>query len=199
MKLFYSTTSPFARKVNMLLHYTGLIEQTELLATSFESEELREFNPLGKLPALVDGATRLFDSPLICEYLDEKYEESGKPSLFHCGKADYYHIQSAHALADGILDAAVATAMENRRDTEKSAYWLERWQKALQAGIRHANLRALGDTNQVNIATISTMAALGYLDFRLDHYNWRSWNSELADWQQQLAAETWVLATAPKE
>ena len=200
MKLFYSTTSPFARKVNMLLHYTGLIDQTELVLTNFESEELRELNPLGKIPALVAGQTRLFDSPLICEYLDEKFEESGKLSVFHCGRGDYYRVQSAHALANGILDAAVNSVFELKRETEHSPYWLGRWKTALEAAVTHTDLEVLGNSEDVNIATISMIAALGYLDFRLaKHFDWRSLNAELAAWYASIKEEPWVLATAPKD
>lgn len=199
MKLFYSITSPFARKVHMLLRVTGLIERTELVSTTFESEELRKLNPLGKIPALVDGDTTLFDSALICEYLDEIHQEEGNRSLFHCGRGDYFRVQSAHYLANGILDAAVLTVMERRRTSEQSAYWLERWQTAIRTGIETVDLGILGGADNLNIATLTTLSALGYLDFRLPDYDWRSWNPTLADWNAELATQDWYQATAPQD
>lgn len=199
MQLYDSPTSPFARKVKMLLIITGLIDKTEIITTSFESDELRKVNPLGKVPALVDGKTTLFDSPLICEYLDEKYEEAGHSSLFHCGKSDYYRVQSAHALANGILDAAVSSMMESRRETEQSPYWLARWQTAMEAGIKNVDTNILGSASTINIATIATLSALGYLNFRLPQHDWRRWNPNLSDWFNTLKDEAWFTETAPPQ
>lgn len=199
MQLYYSPTSPFARKVKILLMITGLIDKTKIIVTSFDSDQLRTVNPLGKVPALIDAKTTLFDSPLICEYLDEKYEESGHASLFHCGKADYYRVQSAHALANGILDAAVSSMMESRRETEPSPYWLGRWKTAVETGIKNINIDILDGASNPNIATIATMAALGYLDFRLPQYDWRSWNPELTGWYNALKDESWFTETAPPQ
>ncbi|WP_018275694.1 glutathione S-transferase N-terminal domain-containing protein [Teredinibacter turnerae] len=67
MKLYMSHTSPFARKVRMTTRLTGLADQVEEICTTFESAELRERNPLGKIPALEASDITLFDSALICE------------------------------------------------------------------------------------------------------------------------------------
>jgi len=198
MQLYYSATSPFARKVNMMLHYTGQIENTELVLTNFESDELRRLNPLGKIPALVDGKTTLADSPIICEYLDEHYEQAGNLSVFHCGRGSYYAVQSAHALADGLAQAAVNIVFENKRTTEPSHYWIERWQLAVETAIKNIDLKAIGSASDVNIATLATIAALGYLDFRLGHYPWREWNAPLDNWLESIKNEPWVTVTTPR-
>lgn len=199
MKLFMSHTSPFARKVRMFLRVSGLLEHTEEVATTFESDDLRQLNPLGKIPALVDAELTLFDSPLICEYLDEQYVEAGNYSLFNCDKENYFDVQSTHALTDGITDAAVLTVMELKRSTEKSPYWLDRWQKAMETGIRHIDLSAIGSQDELNIATLSTAACLGYLDFRLPDLGWRDWNPELATWFTSITEQAWYLETAPPQ
>lgn len=200
MKLFYSTTSPFARKVLMALHITGLIEKTELVLTNpLEDESLRQTNPLGKIPALVDYNLSLVDSPLICEYLDDLSVQAGNSSLFRKGEKDYYNIQLIHSQADGILDAAVAIVYENRRsDAEKSHYWLERWRRAITGTLAGLNIDALGDARLPHIGTLATVAALGYLDFRLPDLNWRIQHPNLATWFGALENSPWVKNTAPK-
>ncbi len=200
MQLFYSTTSPFARKVNIFLRVTDLLAATELVNTTFESEELRKLNPLGKIPALLDGERVIVDSSLICEYLDEKYVALGNDSLFHRGEDDYYKIQMAHTLANGILEAAVASVMEKRRDTEHSIYWLGRWRTAIHTAINNIDFKAIADGDTPNIATIATASALGYLDFRLSkEHDWRDWNSQLASWFEATRYEDWFVDTAPPE
>lgn len=200
MKLFYSTTSPFARKVLMVLHVTGLIEKTELVLTNpLEDETLRQTNPLGKIPALIDYNLSLVDSPLICEYLDDLSVQAGNPSLFHKGEDDYYRIQLTHAQADGILDAAVAMVYEDRRgDAEKSHYWLDRWHKAVTGTLAGLNTADLGDAQHPHIGTLATIAALGYLDFRLPHLDWRARHPDLAAWFGAFDNIPWVKSTAPK-
>jgi len=199
MKLFYSTTSPFARKAHMFLHYTGLIQHTELIVTTFTSDELRQLNPLGKIPAFIDNDLTLLDSSLICEYLDHKYTASGKPSLFHRGQDDYFPIQKAHILANGILEASVSTVMEQRRETEPSSHWLERWHTAVTKSLETIEIDQLGTKENVNIATIATISALGYLDFRLDGLQWRDVNPALSDWQSSFEQCPWLIETLPKE
>lgn len=200
MKVFYSTTSPFARKVLMVLHVTGLIDKTELVLTNpLEDETLRKTNPLGKIPALVDYNLSLADSPLICEYLDDLSVLAGNPSLLHKGEDDYYRIQLTQAQADGILDAAVAIAYENRRgDAEKSQYWLDRWHKAVTGTLAGLNTADLGDAQHPHIGTLATVAALGYLDFRLPHLDWRAQHPNLAAWFGAFENMPWVKNSAPK-
>ncbi|SMF52829.1 glutathione S-transferase [Alteromonadaceae bacterium Bs31] len=200
MQLFYSTTSPFARKVNIFLRLTGLINTTELVSTNFESEELRKLNPLGKIPALKDGELVLPDSTLICQYLDEQYVALGNDSLFHNGEEDYYQVQMAHTLANGILEAAVSTVMEKRRDTEHSIYWLGRWRAAMHTAIKNIDFEAITNGDNPNIATITTAAALGYLDFRLSsEHDWRKWNADLAGWFESIRFEDWFVDTTPTQ
>ena len=200
MKLFYSTTSPFARKVLMVLLVTDLIEKTELVLTNpLEDETLRQTNSLGKIPALVDYNLSLVDSPLICEYLDDLSVQAGNLSLFRKGENDYYHIQLIHAQADGILDAAVAMVYEGRRsDAEKSSYWLERWRKAVTGTLAGLNINDLGDARRPHIGTLAAVAALGYLDFRLPDLAWRTQYPELAAWFGTLEYLPWIKNTAPK-
>ena len=198
MKLLYSVTSPFARKCKMTLIVTQLIDETELILTTFETDELRQANPLGKIPALIDGDKTFIDSPFICEYIDHKYTEKGHNSLFKKRTGQYFETQQLHVQADGITNAAVSTVMERRRDTEHSQYWLDRWQKAIQTTIKHADIEKLGHANDIHIGTLAMAASLGYLDFRLSDMNWREWNSGLATWFAEIEKQDWFIQTKPE-
>lgn len=200
MKFFYTTTSPYARKCHMALHIRGLIPHCErTLADQFD-ESFRRINPLGKVPAIEDGDLVLFDSPLICEYLDKKASEIGEhPSrLLRHDSPDYFRHQQLHVLADGIIDAAVAIVYEKRRETEPSQYWIERWQQAIQASVKSINLLHAGSPEIPHIGTVALVTALAYLDFRLDHLNWRQLNSALADWYAPFTQQPWFTDTAPQ-
>ncbi len=200
MQLYHSTTSPFARKVYMLALAAQLPGLDLVKANSLADEALRVVNPLGKIPALVDGNLILIDSPLICEYLDDKSVALGKTGFFHKKRPDYYVVQRTHALADGVMDAAVATVMERRRqDSEQSYHWLRRWHLAITSGLSWIEQQELGSAGQPHIGTFATIAALGYLDFRLPDIQWRNTHSNLAKWYAEFEAIEWVAATKPRD
>lgn len=198
MQLYYSQTSPFARKVRIFLRLSQLIDQCELISTSFTSDALRSKNPLGKIPALVDGDLNLFDSSLICDYLDDKLIQSSQVSLFKKNTDAYFNVQKTHYLANGILDAAVATVMENKRETECSPLWLGRWNEAMVSAITYIDTSQLGDKNTLHIGSITTLSALGYLNFRLPNFEWQKQNPDLNNWFELLKNEPFFIETAPE-
>lgn len=199
MKFFYSPASPFARKVHMTLLLSGLMDQCEKISTNFESAELREQNPLGKIPALVDGNTKLFESQIICEYLCDKANSAGTThiDLFQRNSEHYFDVQSAYAVANGITEAAVATIMESHRTTEQSEHWLKRWETAMTSGIQYSDVKYLGSASHPNIASLAMIAALGYIEFRLSDFDWQTLNNELAQWYREIKKESWVKASSP--
>ncbi len=197
MTLYYNRTSPFARKCWMVVEFAELHDQIELKITNpIADASLRKTNPLGKVPALATPDLTLFDSPLICEYLS-----SLNPGidLFRRTQTDYFALQMDHVRANGILEAAVASLMEKRRETEHSHMWLSRWQTSIERTLATQTCDHLGSNADVSIATISMAASLGYLDFRFADLNWRQWNPELAAWYQEILACDWVQKTAPKD
>lgn len=198
MQLYYSQTSPFARKVTLLLHYTRLIDQCELITTSFDNDALREKNPLGKIPALVDGQLSLFESDLICEYLDDKFALEGNLSLINRGSRDYYPEQKAAAQANGVMEAAVSSVFEKRRDTAHSEYWLSRWQGAISTGLNTLELEHCGTDEKPNMATFCLAAALGYLDFRHATFDWRAQREDMLEWFNDVKTHDWFQKTEPK-
>lgn len=199
MQIFYSVTSPFARKVSMFAKATQTPGIQWCRTNPMESSELREVNPLGKVPALLDGDLAIFESSLICEYLDDIYCAHGGHSLFHKGHSNYYRIQLAHVTANGILDAAVAALMERRRvDAEQSTFWLQRWDAAIEGALTAINLQYCGDAQSPNIATIALTAALGYLDFRHPVLDWRMQRSDLKYWLEDISTTNWYRETLPE-
>jgi glutathione S-transferase len=133
MRLHSTITSPYARKVWVVAHETGLISRIERVATNPHADEyLRDDNPLCRVPTLVlaDGFV-LFDSPVICEYLDSLH--TGRKLFPPCGSERWSALR-LHALGDGMLDASLSRRMEViRPGTEQSPTWIDRQIKAVNA------------------------------------------------------------------
>lgn len=200
MRIHYSITSPFARKVRIFAALTQEPNIQWILTKPLETADFRAINPLGKIPALEATAISLFDSALICEYLDELYCARGGVSLFQRGQADYFTVQKYHYLANGIMDAAVASVMDQRRpDASASAFWLRRWQDTIQAGLQAVAVEALGSGTSVNIGGIAMVCALGYLALRLPSIDPAVFNPQLAAWYVQQSQEPCCLATQPRD
>lgn len=200
MQLYYTSVSPYARKVLMLAQLLDLNDLELVRVNPMADESLRKVNPLAKVPTLVDGDMSLFDSNLICEYLDDKSSIANGKSFLERNTPHYYAMQKIHVLANGILDAAVATVMELRRDdAEHSASWLERWHTAMVHAIQSMDPETLGNSERIHIGTIATVCALGYLDFRLPRFNWREYNPALKQWYEVMESQPWAIDTAPKD
>ncbi|MGH6932513.1 MAG: glutathione S-transferase N-terminal domain-containing protein, partial [Dongiaceae bacterium] len=127
MKLRYSPTSPYVRKVTVSALETGLHDRVSRVptVTADPASGLTRDNPLGKVPALLtDEGEALIDSPVICEYLDSLH--AGPKLIPAAGPARWTALRR-EALADGILDAAILRLLEGRRAAgEQSAGWIEK-------------------------------------------------------------------------
>ena len=130
MKLRYSPTSPYVRKVAVTIHELGLDDKVERVMTApwDAATDLGRTNPLGKVPALIaDDGTVLYDSPVICEYLDSLVGSRLVPP----GGPDRWTALRRQALADGLIDAAVSCVLEGRRPAERrSTEWVTRQRAA---------------------------------------------------------------------
>lgn len=198
MKLRYSATSPYVRKVMMVAIECGLESAVEKQPTDAWSPEtdLPKDNPLGKVPALVlaDGTT-LFDSPVICEYLDTLHDGA---RLFPAVGPDRWKALRLQALADGLNDAAVALRLESvRPDGERSEKWMNRQRAAVLRSLDalEGEAGSLGETP--TIGTIAVAAALGYIDFRFADLGWRETRPALARWFEPVSARDSYRRTAP--
>lgn len=195
--LFFSPTSPYARKARVLLAEKGMSDTVRLQPSMpFERPaDLIAANPLSKVPALVldDGST-LFDSPVVCEYLDSLAE----PRLIPRDGPARWQALRRQAQADGMLDAGILMLLEGRRpEGERSPGWVaQQWQtveRALDAF--EAEAGALGP--DVGIGEITLGCALGWLDFRMDDRNWRAGRDALAAWEKTFATRPSMQATRP--
>lgn len=201
MKLYYSAASPFVRKVHVMLYETGLIDGTEIVPTVATPLETNAGpiaqNPLGKVPALErDDGPALYDSRVICQYLDAK----AGAGLYPEG-ARRWDTLTLEATADGILDAAVLMIYETRvRAPEmQSEKWVAtQWAKVSRAldVIEErwmAHLKGPLDAAQIAVAS-----ALGYLDFRHGARGWREGRPQLAAWFEEFSGRESMTATEPK-
>jgi glutathione S-transferase len=198
MELYYSISSPYARKVQVLIIEKGLVDRVKLtLANPFAvNEQLQRVNPLHKIPALVlDDGSSLYDSPVICEYLDSFNPHL--PTIPPTGTARFTVLRQ-QAIADGIMDAAIATVMETRRtDAESSKLWLARWETAIIASLNVLETEIQTCPDQIDIGQIAIGCALGYLDFRLAALNWRHDRVNLGKWFDRFATRASMQQTIP--
>jgi glutathione S-transferase len=198
MKLRHSPASPFVRKAMVLAHELGLAGRIEIVPTSVSptagNDTLAADNPLMKVPSLMaEDGTVLYDSPVICEYLDDL---AGGNRFFPAAGAARWRALRQQALADGILEALILTRYESLRPEEK------RWSGWTEGQIRkaHQGLAALEREDLSGPPTIGQIAAgcvLGYLDFRFPEDGWRARHPRLAAWYEEFAERASMQATQP--
>ncbi|MDK3075031.1 glutathione S-transferase [Sedimentitalea sp. JM2-8] len=200
MKLFFSPASPFVRKVNVLLHELGRTDEVALepvATTAFQpSETLVASNPLGKIPALVrDDGTTLYDSRVICAYLNELFQGSLYPQ-----GSRRWEVLTLEATGDGIMDCGVSMTYETRLrpPEQQSPEWIEaQWAKIARA-ISVLNARWISHlTGPLDMGQISVACALAYIDFRHGLRNWRQGNDTLAAWFSEFESRPSMMATLP--
>ena len=195
MKLRYSTTSPFVRKVHVLAIETGQIDRIELVKTVTADPDLGRNNPLQKVPALeLDDGTSLYDSRVICEYLDA---QAGGKFFPPAGPARWTALRR-QALADGMADAAVLRMMESKRtEGERSADWDKRQKLKVTQGLAALEADHLGP--QLDIGTLMVAIVLDYLDFRFKAEDWRPAHPKLAAWHKTFSERASLKKTLPHD
>jgi len=199
MKLFYSPTSPYVRKVNVCAIELGADEKIEWIITNpWETDEkLLANNPLSKVPTLLtDDGMVLYDSPVICEYLDTMI---GDNKLIPAEGDDRWNALRLQALGDGILDAAVLRFLERKRPAaQQSNDWDGIQRNTIQRTLDYLQNEANNWGDEVTIGQIAVACALGYLDFRFAEEDWRHQHSVLADWFAQFMERKSMRETQPK-
>jgi len=203
MKLIGATTSPYVRKVRIVMAEKKLDYEFVLEDVWSADTAISHSNPLGKVPCLVmEGGEALFDSRVIVEYLDT-LSPVGK--LIPPVGRERAEVKTWEALADGVLDAAIAARLEatwaGRKKNERSQVWIDR-----QLGKIHASLKAmsqgLGDKPfcagiYLSLADIAAGCALGYLDFRFPSLDWRTDNPNLEKLYEKLMTRPSFTDTRP--
>ncbi len=199
MQLLHSPASPFARKVRVVAQEAGLAGQIELVAVTTTpvatADAVAAVNPLGKIPTLIrDNGPALFDSRVICRYLDAIAGAGLYP------EARLWETLAVEALADGIAEAAILMVYETRfRDEDKRHEgWLAGQREKIVRG-----LDALEDPWRSHLAgrltagQIAVGCALGYLDLRHGGLDWREGRPALAAWDARFAERPSMAATVP--
>lgn len=203
MKLIGSTSSPYVRKVRVVmaekkLDYTFVSEDVWSADTS-----IAQSNPLGKVPCLImEGAEALFDSRVIVEYLDT-LSPVGK--LIPAVGRERAEIKTWEALADGLLDASILARLEatwgGRTKAQRSQAWIDRQMQKVNDAVA-AMSRGLGDKPycsgiHLSLADIAVGCALGYLDFRFPQIDWRGQYPNLQRLQEKLMQRPSFADTLP--
>lgn len=203
MKLIGSLTSPFVRKVRIVLAEKKLDYKFEVEDVWSADSRIAEANPLGKVPCLVmDGGEAIFDSRVIVEYVDT-LSPVGK--LIPLSGRERVEVRTWEALADGLLDAAVLARMEQtwsgRTDAQRSPAWISRQLDKVHQSLK-AFSQGLGDKpwctgTHHSLADIAVGCALGYLDFRFPDINWRTTYPNLDKLYAKLMQRPSFTDTAP--
>ncbi|ATE61550.1 glutathione S-transferase [Thauera sinica] len=200
MKLVASLTSPYARKIRVILAEKGLPFELVVDSPWEAGTRVPTVNPLGKVPALVtDGGEVFFDSPVIAGYLETL---GAGPRLLPADALAAVRVRQHEALADGITDAAVAALLESRRpDGERSereiARQLEKVDRALAELERRAAGRTWLDGADMHLGDVAAGCALGYLDLRFPRIDWRGRHPALAALAERLFARASFAGTMP--
>lgn len=200
LKLYYSTSSPFARKVLITAILTGQRNQIELIdfgKTGIFNPDYDMKNPLGKIPALeISPDNVMIDSPIICEYLN--FKSTTQKIFAEIHTEAYFGQKKIEALADGLMDAAVLRRYEVLRPKELFSTDFDQKQAYKIGQSLHyfeSNLFLLKP--ELSIAEISVLCALAYLDFRFPNENWRTNHAGLAQWFEKASLHPAFQATKP--
>ena len=202
MKLIGSLTSPYVRKVRVVMAEKKLDFQF-VQEDVWGNDNILASNPLGKVPCLLmEGGEAVFDSRVIVEYLDT-LSPVGK--LIPPSGRERIEVKTWEALADGLQDAAILARMEanwsGRTKAQRSQAWIDRQMSRVETTLK-AMSQGLGDKpwcagNHFTLADIAVGCALGYLDFRFAHINWRADHANLVKLHEKISARASYADTAP--
>jgi glutathione S-transferase len=202
MKLIGSLTSPYVRKVRIVMAEKRLDYQLEL-EDVWVGDHILQSNPLGKVPCLVmEGGEAVFDSRVIVEYVDT-LSPVGK--LLPDRGRERAEVRTWEALGDGVLDAAILARLERtwsgRKDSERSSAWIDRQMGKITASLA-AMSKGLGDKPfcsgvHFSLSDVAVGCALGYLDFRFPEIDWRGAHPNLAKLYEKLSQRPSFVDTLP--
>ena len=200
LKLLYSSTSPYARKVRVVLAEKKIECQSVEMSPWTPDTQVPQFNPLGKIPVLMlDDDTALYDSRVIVEYLDNVSPVS---RLVPEPARQRIVVRRWEALADGMCDAAIGIVLERKRPAnQQSPEYIERQQGKIAAGLaemaRELGERAWCNGEAYSLADIAAGCLLGYLDLRHPGVDWRGQYANLARHAEKLGKRASFADTVP--
>lgn len=204
-QLYYTPTSPFARKVRVVAIEAGLgdeIETVRVRPTPGQNEPaLQAHNPLAKVPTLIgEGCPALYDSPVICEYLDSLHDG---PKLIPAAGSARWRVLRLQALADGVLDASILHYYEmQQRPVEKHfALWLDMQRGKALSGLDELEREAAHFDRSpgapIDLGQIAAGALLGWMEFRDALGDVRTGRPALFDWYESFRQRESMRATEP--
>ena len=200
MKVYFSPASPFVRKVLVAAHELGLSDRIERLACAAHpinrDMDIVAHNPLGQVPTFfTDDGRVLYDSRVICEYLDSL----GQGRLFGSGDVRWQAL-TEQSLADGLLDAALLARYETavRPEALRWDAWTRSQLDKVNSALDHLEKSVAQFGDRVDIGTITTACGLGYLDFRFPDFGWRTSRPQLARWFTEFEKRPAMKATSPR-
>lgn len=197
MKLYSHPASPFGRKCKVVAHELNL-KLDIVVVSARDDESLRRINPLKKIPILVlDDGSVLFDSRVICEYLNHAGGGKFFPGTnIFSHHTNHWKAMTLQALGDGIMDAGVGCRYELLVPPERQNQdHIARHMTSIKAGVDALERVSLAETP--TIGEIAAACALGYLDFRYPDLGWRDGHPKLTAWYEKFAQYPSMLATQP--
>jgi len=202
MQIFYSATSPFVRKVMVLAIELGIADQLEHLPSAVHPVDrdagVVEKNPLGQVPTLLtDDGLALFDSSVICQYLDSL--DGGGKFLPPSGNARWTALRD-EALADGLMNAGLLVRYEStlRPEDKRNAGWTQGQTQKITASLAAIEKNADAIAGRFDIGVVAMACALGYVDFRFAELNWRETCPRTARWFETVNGRPSFQQTAPR-
>ena len=199
MELTFSPTSPYTRKVLILAHELGIADKIKLMPINprTDTERLVPLNPLSKIPALLtDKGEAIYDSPVICEYLDTEF---GK-NRFIPADARRWQVLTVAALADGVLDAAILIRNERIRKAEQQSPEWTAWQmKRVNTGLDRLEQVVDGFGDTVDLRHAAVASALGYLILRMSDDELLKSRPKLVNWYKTNSQRPSFQKTEPKD
>ena len=203
MKLIGSATSPYVRKVRIVMAEKKLDYQFVLEDVWSATTAISLSNPLGKVPCLImEAGEAIFDSRVIVEYLDT-LSPVGK--LLPTQGRERAEVKTWEALADGVMDAALLARLEatwaGRSDEQRCGAWIARQMEKIDTALNVMS-KGLGDKTycsgvHFSLSDVAVGSVLGYLDFRFPEVQWRDTRPQLARLYEKLALRPSFVETQP--
>lgn len=195
MKLFYTTRSPYARKVRVVALEKGIDLELQAEDLTAKSEELLSLNPVGKIPVLAaDDGTILCDSSAICAYLEDFQKQ---PAMVPAAPAPYWRMMNLDAVAKGLTDITVAVFYEKRiHPQDFHTRFIANKEEAIVRTLEYLDAH-LSDLKDFNMAAAATACAIGYIQFRVGHLWPQNSCQRLTQWYDEISQRESLQQTVP--